>query len=328
MFPALVNLEGDIIQPVIQYGSNGFFGGGYWTAAAWRCTAGDNAAADCMYGPQPLAVGVGDLIAGEIQASSCSEGECLWTITITDETTGKSNVLPVEDDQFYEEAVGGAVEEHGLTACSAFPVNGLAFKGEQLISNGAEISPVWSDTLMDPTAPSCSFGATMSVDTVTGFFGTTYQSTITLSENPEPVTALGTATASCPSLPEQCTATFSGISASGAVITFTSNTTTTIKLSGATASGSLSASCGSSTGQCTAGIVSITGSGSTIRLEDSGGHVGTITLTGATASGGLTASCPSQPASCTPFIVGVKAEGSNVLVVTDNQGHTGNLVLQ
>jgi hypothetical protein len=327
-FPGIMDVD-YILQPVVQYGPNGHFGGDYWVAASWHCA---QTARTCSYSTPQIPVSVGDQIQGTIQASSClpSAGTCLWTVVTKDVTTGDSTFLPIEDDADYYWAAGGTIEQYNLTSCNQFPVNGAKFTNVDLYDeNGVYVTPVWHDSIFTANViVSCNFGVTASLDSINFLGLKSYWSDITDAENPTPVTALGTAAASCPTLPEQCTPTFAGISASAAVVTFASNTTTKITLSGATASGGLSASCGSLTQQCTPGIVSITASGSTITLQDNGGHTGTITLTGATASGGLTASCPTLPQSCTPFIVGVSAQGSNVLVVTDNGGHSGTLVLQ
>lgn len=327
-FPGLMDVD-YILQPVVQYGPNGHFGGDYWVAASWHCA---QTARTCSYSNPQIAVNVGDQIQGTIQASSClpSAGTCMWTVITKDVTTGDSTFLPIEDDADYYWAAGGAIEQDNLTSCNQFPVNGAKFTNVQLYDeNGTYVTPVWHDSIFTQNVVvSCNFGVTASLDSLTFLGFKAYWSDITTAENPTPVTALGTAAASCPVLPQQCTPAFGEISASGAVITFTSGTTTKITLSGATGSGGLSANCPIGTSQCTAGIVSITASGSTITLEDSGGHTGTITLTGATVSGGLSASCPSLPESCTPLITGVSAQGSNVLVVTDNGGHSGTLVLQ
>jgi hypothetical protein len=330
-FPGLQS-DSFIIQTVAQFGNNGHFGGNYWTIASWHCHSLTN----CGFS-QPVTVNAGDQLQGSITATNCANGNCLWTITTTDLTTGAKSTLPVTDTLGYTFAAGGATEVYGITSCNQFPVNGVFFTSELTDQTGTSVSPAWSPYYSTGSiSPVCGFNATASVAFHAGLLGLPgfYASTIDLFENPVSVTALGGYTASCPSLPASCTPAITSLGASGATITVNGTSSGisgsgsgTMALTGATASGSFAATC-SGTGSCVAGIASVTASGSTIKMVDTQGHTGTITLTGATATGGFSASCSSPTTQCTPTITVVQGTGSNVLSLYDGAGHTGTITLQ
>jgi hypothetical protein len=85
-FPGLESDEPAIIQPVIQYGSNAFFGGSYWSMTSWICH--DNG--ECDYTTPYTNVSAGDSITGLVTVSNCANGDCDWWITIQDVTKSAS----------------------------------------------------------------------------------------------------------------------------------------------------------------------------------------------------------------------------------------------
>lgn len=152
-FPGLEN-GSYIIQPVIQYGYNGDYGGSYWTAASWRCNDGS----DCLHGT-PILIGAGDSVAGSVTASACASGTCTWTISTIDVTRGTHSDWTVSDGDNYYWATGGAVEVYGLTSCSQYPNNGIFYSGILLHDQSGTLqSPVWASVTPLNPSPSCSFG--------------------------------------------------------------------------------------------------------------------------------------------------------------------------
>ncbi len=108
-FPGLQS-SAFIIQPVIQYGYNGDFGSASaWVMASWHCDTGPG----CTHSA-PIGITAGDAMAGSVVASDCANGDCTWTITTRDVTTGQRTILAVADTENYSFAAGGAVEVYRL----------------------------------------------------------------------------------------------------------------------------------------------------------------------------------------------------------------------
>jgi hypothetical protein len=157
-FPGLES-SAYIIQPVLQYGDNGHFGGSFWTMASWHCNSGS----DCIYS-LPLTTDAGHTMYGSVAASNCGGGTCTWTITTQDDT-GASTTLTVVDTQNYNFAVGAAVEAYYLDYCSQYPANGISYSGISLFDqNGAQVSPSWSPDFYG-ASPSCGFDVSTTATT-------------------------------------------------------------------------------------------------------------------------------------------------------------------
>lgn len=108
-FPGLQNGDvgsSEVIQPVLQWGYNGYFGGNYWTLASWYCGP------VCAMNPSHLNVYQGDTIFGWIYANNCSGGQCDWTIQSEDQSTAHyGNVsLTYHGTQNFSWIAGGVVE--------------------------------------------------------------------------------------------------------------------------------------------------------------------------------------------------------------------------
>ncbi len=111
-FPGLQS-SAFIIQPVIQYGRSSAGGGGFWTMASWHCNG------SCLHSTLTT-IAAGDEMAGNVVASDCANGDCTWTITTRDVTTGQRSVLAVADTENYFWATGGAVEVYNVNFCSQY----------------------------------------------------------------------------------------------------------------------------------------------------------------------------------------------------------------
>jgi len=148
-FPGLES-NAYIIQPVIQYGYNGYFGGSFWTMASWHCDG------YCTYGTVDTIYATNSM-HGTITPTGCSGGKCTWTITAQDLTLGTQASYSVSDTQAYFWATGGAVEVYGLTACNQFPKNGVFYSGIALYDQNGLVTPNWHDTVQAGLSPSCNF---------------------------------------------------------------------------------------------------------------------------------------------------------------------------
>lgn len=164
-FPGLQNGT-YIIQPVIQYGYNGLFGGSYWTAASWRCNSGS----DCLHGT-PINVSPGDSVYGTVTGSGCAGGACTWSIVTVDVTKGTRSAWTITDADNYNWATGGAVEVYGLGACNQYPDTGVFYRGDSLWnSTGALQSPNWSTEIQPGISPSCGFNVGTTTYTVSDLY--------------------------------------------------------------------------------------------------------------------------------------------------------------
>jgi hypothetical protein len=149
-----------IMQPVLQYGYNGLFGGSYWTAASWHCGA------NCTHST-PISVSAGDAMLGTVTASDCHGGDCSWTIIARDLTKQTQSTYVIEDTWNYRRATGGAVEVYGLTTCSQYPHTGAFYTSIALHDEYDDpVSPDWWDRVTQELSPECDFDVTSTSSTV------------------------------------------------------------------------------------------------------------------------------------------------------------------
>lgn len=160
-FPGLQS-SSYIIQPVLQYGYNGDYGGEYWTLASWHCNSGS----DCHHST-PISASPGDSIVGAVHASGCANGICAWTISTIDVTKGTRSDYTIDDTQDYGDAVGGVVEVYNLSSCDQFPTGGVFFTGISLFNgNGQQVTPSWFNLKQSAPNPNCDFAVTSTASTV------------------------------------------------------------------------------------------------------------------------------------------------------------------
>jgi hypothetical protein len=103
-----------IIQPVLQWGYNGDFGGNMWTFASWSCASGS-----CPHST-PHQTWPNHHIYGKITGSSCSGGICYFNISTTDGTTGQTTNLGWQAHVLYTRGYA-ALEAYGIDTCSKYP---------------------------------------------------------------------------------------------------------------------------------------------------------------------------------------------------------------
>lgn len=254
---------------------------------------------------------------GSVVASNCLNGDCTWTITSQDVTSGVHTSLTVTDSNNYQLALGGAVEVYGLTSCDQFPVNGVSFSSISLLNHRSmTLTPTWTPTIQSGASPSCGFNVTSTATSVNLF------------HNAASITASGGLTANAGNCLVDCQPPYivavTATTGTGIVVKDNYGHTGTIVLKGASGSGGLTASTGTCLVDCQpAFIVAVTGtSGAGILVKDNYGHSGSIALTGAIASGGLTASAGNCVVDCiAPDINSVTASGGNGIIMTDNYGN-------
>ena len=169
-FPGLVS-DSFILQPVIQYGSNGEFGGSYWTAASWHCDGADNQGS-CTHSV-PITVAPGHTMYGLVVANNCSGGVWRWAVLTEDRTSGNSTGRFWIDTENYYWTTGGAVEvrtyppEQGFTSCDQFPQSGVFYYGDTLFDNNLQlVTPAWNKRIQPGLDPECSFDVTFTTSSV------------------------------------------------------------------------------------------------------------------------------------------------------------------
>lgn len=160
-FPGFQNTSGtlSIIQPVLQWGNNGWFGGNYWSIASWYVDVSGVA----VYST-PKTTTSGNIIDGTMVASSCTVGgSCTWNITTAVRGTATTTTLTRTPGLVYTWAAPAALEAYNLTACNQYPNNTGVNVSTNLYHGAAYtyLSSAWSSTVNSPT-PSCHYGATNS----------------------------------------------------------------------------------------------------------------------------------------------------------------------
>jgi len=148
-----------ILQPVLQWGYDGAFGGTYWQAAGWNfCINGT------PWYSTPINVNVGDTIQGTI-SPTCKPGQdycATWNVVSKDLTTGQETTLAKTpaDGQIWNFGFGAVTEDYNILRCSDFPDDSqLTFTVHLYDQNGKVISnPNWTGYVMSNPNPKCKYG--------------------------------------------------------------------------------------------------------------------------------------------------------------------------
>ncbi len=151
-----------IIQPVLQYGANGYWGGDYWVMASWICGS-------TCYHTDPVEVALGDTLYGAVTSSGCSSGLCNFTVRTWDISAGDSTQALEEYNapDSLTWALGGTLETYNLTSCSQYMGGGVKFFDIAVADNYGNVSsPSWGKILYS-TTPSCGFDVLHTATTVT-----------------------------------------------------------------------------------------------------------------------------------------------------------------
>ena len=146
-----------ILQPVLQYGNNGAFGGNYWGIASWLVSSTQ------AYVSPFETVNPGDLLIGYTRLTSISGSTLNWTILAQDQTSGAYSSIKVWTTGLHLTwAYRGVLEAYHVTSCSNFPSNRVAVFSNSVIDHDfpyyRAVSPQsWSGAILNYGGPSCGF---------------------------------------------------------------------------------------------------------------------------------------------------------------------------
>jgi hypothetical protein len=125
MFPATQNCYKScgnyvfIIQPVLQWGYNGAFGGAYWVLASWWVDNSGNYAYST-----PVRVSAGNALVGTLTSSGCNgKYTCNWAITGSDTTNGHKTTLK-KSSLAVQTTIFMTLEVYGVVSCKDYPASG------------------------------------------------------------------------------------------------------------------------------------------------------------------------------------------------------------
>ncbi len=106
-----------IIQPVLQYGNNGYFGGNYWVISSWMVGPNNYA----FYSPAER-VYSGDTIYGTTYITSDSAGTLHWEVYAQDDKTGAYTWITVwTSGLHWTWGYSAVLEAYNISSCGQFP---------------------------------------------------------------------------------------------------------------------------------------------------------------------------------------------------------------
>jgi hypothetical protein len=126
----------DIIQPVLQFGTTPAGGGNYWALASWYVSQ-DGAAIFS----QVLQVNSGDSLTGIMQESTLGH----WFISSNDTTSGGSTYISVsKPNTKFEPWAFVTLEVYQVTDCSQYPTGAtIPYTNLMIMSAKGKESPTW-----------------------------------------------------------------------------------------------------------------------------------------------------------------------------------------
>ena len=129
-----IETQSVILQPVLQWGADL----NAWEMQSWRCDSNNT-----CYFSDPIIVGSGDALTGTTLFDNTTGN---WTITLQDDTTGKSTTLTVTSSAAGGtggKAFGGALEVYNVQTCSGYPASiPITFINTSLTLNGNTLEDV------------------------------------------------------------------------------------------------------------------------------------------------------------------------------------------
>jgi hypothetical protein len=161
-----------IVQPVLQYGDNGAFGGNYWSLASWLVHSNTD-----YFVSSPIGVNPGDKIYGSLWETSISGGTVGYDVAATDQTLNQSTDLSLTATGYHWIwAYAGVLESYNVTACSEFPggsSGSLEFTKTHVYHgypNLDNLSPDFYSAEYNYGGPSCNFKVDVSGSSSTLYF--------------------------------------------------------------------------------------------------------------------------------------------------------------
>jgi len=137
LFPSIEANGAAILQPVLQWGNNGWFGGNYWTLASWYVDS-----STALFST-PVTVNAGDSITGVIRLTGTGSTKNTWIVTGTDTTSGASTGTAFSTTTTpFNSAQQGVLEAYRVTSCSHYPA-----AGDIIFTNvtGTQAGPSWNN---------------------------------------------------------------------------------------------------------------------------------------------------------------------------------------
>jgi hypothetical protein len=163
--------ENWILQPVLQYGSNGAFGGNYWVIASWLVGPNNYA----FHSPAET-VHPGNTLSGYTKLTGTTGSDLDWKVQAKDTTTGAYTWITARTNGLHWTwAFAAVLESYNVTSCSEFPANGKAEFTNSVVDHGypsyKAVAPQgWFAAYYNYGGPSCGFDVVVDGSTSTLFF--------------------------------------------------------------------------------------------------------------------------------------------------------------
>lgn len=126
--------ENWIMQPVLQWGDNGSFGGNYYTFASWL--VGPEGTGLAWYS-SPNNVNPGDYLFGAQAQNGVSGNTLSYFVNSDDTTTNQNSILNFTSTGIHWVwAFAGVLEAYNVTSCSQYPPNDVSHFYQTAIAHG------------------------------------------------------------------------------------------------------------------------------------------------------------------------------------------------
>jgi hypothetical protein len=150
--------ENWILQPVLQYGNNGSFGGNYWVMSSWL--VGSNG---YVYHSTPEEVWPNDTLVGYVYITGISGSTLDWKVFAWDATSGATSSFSATSSGLqWNWAYAGVLEGYNIGSCSELPVGGetifqsVVYQGYPTFT----FAPTsWYGAIYATGSPSCGYSA-------------------------------------------------------------------------------------------------------------------------------------------------------------------------
>jgi hypothetical protein len=151
--------ENWILQPVLQYGSNGSFGGNYWVIASWM--VGPNGYA--FHSP-PETVSPGNTLDGYTWITGTSGSTLDWEVYAYDQTSGAySWITATTSGLQWNWAFAGVLEAYYISSCSELPASDETVFQNTAVYHGYPSytydTASWYGAIYSTGSPSCGYSA-------------------------------------------------------------------------------------------------------------------------------------------------------------------------
>jgi hypothetical protein len=155
-FPSLTpSNNGQILQPVLQYGVSPAGGGDFWAISSWLVDSSNNS----FHSPL-VQVNPGESILGAMHGiPPCQGGHCTsWEVsaTVLGDPTRLTTLNTDGENANYVNVQAGVLEAYHVPSCAGFPTGGVPFTTLILEdSTGNLVTPTWNPM----GSASCLFGS-------------------------------------------------------------------------------------------------------------------------------------------------------------------------